>query len=100
VKTAKKRKENTLSAKDDIVNAMVPDHDVSDDERRKLLHFGARFFITIVQFCVLILMLFLLFYKMVPESSRDLVSAITGMLVISQKDAVQYWFTQHHQDKL
>ena len=70
-----------------------------EPEVQRRLHFGARFLITIFQFCLLILMLLLLFYKMVPDSSRDLVSAITGMLVISQKDAVQYWFSQHHTDK-
>ena len=70
-----------------------------EPEVQRRLHFVARFLITIAQFALLVLMLILLFYKMVPDSSRDLVSAITGMLVISQKDAVQYWFSQHHTDK-
>tara|TARA_R100000781_G_scaffold3123_1_gene4571 strand:+ start:73 stop:345 length:273 start_codon:yes stop_codon:yes gene_type:complete len=87
-----------VSKKDEIIDALVPDKPVEDEERRKLLHFGARFLITLCQFCLLILMLFLLFYRMVPEGSRDLISAITGMLVISQKDAVQYWFNTHSQD--
>ena len=84
-----------MSKKDEIVDALVPEEPVGDEERRKLLHFGARFLITLCQFCLLILMIFLLFYRIVPEGGRDLISAITGMLVISQKDAVQYWFNQH-----
>jgi len=78
---------------DNIMTNKLPEPEV---QRR--LHFVARFLITICQFALLVLMLILLFYKMVPDSSRDLVSAITGMLVISQKDAVQYWFAQHHTD--
>jgi len=81
-----------VSKKDEIIDALVPDSPVDNEERRKLLHFGARFLITVFQFCLLVLMLILLFYQLVPEGSRDLISAITGMLVISQKDAVQYWF--------
>ena len=78
---------------DNIMTNKLPEPEV---QRR--LHFVARFLITICQFALLVLMLILLFYKMVPDSSRDLVSAITGMLVISQKDAGQYWFAQHHTD--
>ena len=89
-----------MGKKDEIIDALVPETPVDNEERRKLLNFGARFVITICQFCLLILMLILLFYQIVPDSSRDLVSAITGMLVISQKDAVQYWFSQHHSDRL
>jgi|TARA_B110000263_G_scaffold198167_1_gene176913 hypothetical protein len=85
--------------KDKIMDELIPE-DVSNAERRRLLNFGARFLITICQFGLLVLMLFLLFYQIAPDSSRDLVSAIVGMLVISQKDAVQYWFNQHHPDKL
>ena len=89
-----------MGKKDEIIDAVVPDSPVDNEERRKLLNFGARFLITICQFCLLVLMLILLFYQIVPDSSRDLVSAITGMLVISQKDAVQYWFSQHHSERL
>ena len=89
-----------MSKKDEIIDALVPDEPIADEERRWLFKFGARFLITLCQFCLLILMLLLLFYKIVPDSSRDLVSAITGMLVISQKDAVQYWFNNHNHDKL
>tara|TARA_B110000116_G_scaffold174066_1_gene150560 strand:+ start:2133 stop:2405 length:273 start_codon:yes stop_codon:yes gene_type:complete len=85
--------------RDKIMDELIPE-DVSNAERRKLLNFGARLIITICQFCLLILMLLLLFYQLAPDSSRDLISAIVGMLVISQKDAVQYWFNQHHPDKL
>ena len=89
-----------MGKKDEIIDALVPDEPVGDAERRWLFKFGARFLITLCQFMLLILMLVLLFYRIVPDSSRDLVSAITGMLVISQKDAVQYWFNVHHTDKL
>ena len=81
-----------------VLETLVSDKLPEPDVQRRL-HFCARFLITLCQFCLLVLMLVLLFYKMVPDSSRDLVSAITGMLVISQKDAVQYWFAQHHTDK-
>lgn len=89
-----------MSTKDEIIDALVPERPIDDEERRWLFKFSARFLITLAQFCLLILMLMLLFYKIVPDSSRDLVSAITGMLVISQKDAVQYWFNVNHTDKL
>ena len=85
-----------MSKKDEIIDALVPDQPVADDERRRLLNFGARFLITICQFALLILMLVLLFYRIAPDGSRDLISAITGMLVISQKDAISYWFAHHN----
>ena len=85
--------------KEKIVDALIPEATgVTEPDLQRRLHFAARFLVTMCQFCLLILMLFLLFYQIVPDSSRDLVSAITGMLVISQKDAVQYWFSQHHSD--
>jgi hypothetical protein len=85
-----------VSKKDEIIDALVPDEPLADEERRRLLHFGARFLITICQFALLILMLVLLFYRIAPDGSRDLISAITGMLVISQKDAISYWFAHHN----
>ena len=91
-----KHKETT---KEKIVDALVPDlgdtMKITESDLQRRLHFAARFSVTVGQFLLLILMLFLLFYQVVPDSSRDLVSAITGMLVISQKDAVQYWFGHH-----
>ena len=88
------------SVKEELLDLVTPEtNGVTEPDLQRRLHFCARFLITICQFCLLVLMLVLLFYKMVPDSSRDLVSAITGMLVISQKDAVQYWFNQHHTDK-
>lgn len=88
-----------MAKKDKILDLVAPEtNGVSEPDLQRRLHFVARFLITICQFCLLVLMLILLFYTMVPDSSRDLVSAITGMLVISQKDAVQYWFSQHHSD--
>ena len=88
------------SVKEELLELVTPaTNGVTEPDLQRRLHFAARFLITLCQFCLLVLMLVLLFYKMVPDSSRDLVSAITGMLVISQKDAVQYWFNQHHTDK-
>ena len=85
--------------KKDVVDIVLPKKSgLTEPDLQRRLHFCARFLVTMCQFCLLILMLFLLFYQIVPDSSRDLVSAITGMLVISQKDAVQYWFSQHHSD--
>ena len=69
--------------------------EITEQDLQRRFHFAARVIVTLSQFALLILMLFLLFYQVVPDSSRDLVSAITGMLVISQKDAVQYWFGHH-----
>ena len=87
------------SVKEELLDLVTPEtNGVTEPDLQRRLHFAARFLITLCQFCLLVLMLILLFYKMVPDSSRDLVSAITGMLVISQKDAVQYWFAQHHTD--
>ena len=93
-------KETVKEGKHFVQDIVSPNVGVSEPDLQRRLHFVARFLITIAQFCLLVLMLILLFYTMVPDSSRDLVSAITGMLVISQKDAVQYWFSaNHHTDK-
>jgi len=85
------------SVKDKIVDALFEGEklEITEQDLQRRLHFAARIIVTVCQFALLILMLFLLFYQVVPDSSRDLVSAITGMLVISQKDAVQYWFGHH-----
>ena len=89
-----------MSKKDEIIDALVPDEPLADEERRLLFHFVARLLITMCQFCLLVLMLLLLFYRITPDGSRDLISAICGMLIISQKDAISYWFSQHHDSKL
>ena len=85
------------TAKEKILDALFEGEkmEITEQDLQRRLHFAARVIVTLSLFALLILMLFLLFYQVVPDSSRDLVSAITGMLVISQKDAVQYWFGHH-----
>jgi len=91
-----KYKKPEMEVREKVVDALMPEtNGITESDLQRRLHFFARMLVTTAQFCLLILMLFLLFYQIVPDSSRDLVSAITGMLVISQKDAVQYWFGHH-----
>ena len=88
-----------MSKKDEIIDALVPDNPVEDEERRKLLHFGARFLITICHFLLFLVLLYLLFFQLIPDSARDLASALVGLFIGSQKEAISYWFNSHS-DKL
>jgi len=68
-------------------------------ENRKLLHFWARFIISIAQaitFCVLIL---LLFYSEIPQASRDLVNILIGAFVGGLNSSLSYFFKTSDLDK-
>ena len=68
-------------------------------ENRKLLHFWARFIISVAQsitFCVLIL---LLFYSEIPQASRDLVNILIGAFVGSLTSSLSYFFKASDLDR-
>ena len=81
--------------KEEAIDALIPDDPVDNEERRRLLHFGARFLITAMHFCLFILLLYLLFFNRIPDEARDLCSALVGLFIGSQKEAISYWFNTH-----
>tara|TARA_R100000808_G_scaffold19158_1_gene41707 strand:- start:173 stop:451 length:279 start_codon:yes stop_codon:yes gene_type:complete len=85
--------------KEEALDALIPDDPVDNEERRRLLHFGARFLITAMHFCLFILLLYLLFFNRIPDEARDLCSALVGLFIGSQKEAISYWFNTHAHHK-
>ena len=85
--------------KEEAIDALIPDDPVDNEERRRLLHFGARFLITAMHFCLFILLLYLLFFNRIPDEARDLCSALVGLFIGSQKEAISYWFNTHAHHK-
>ena len=61
-------------------------------ENRKLLNFWARFVISLANGLTFILLLYLLFYAQVQESSRDLVNILVGAYVAVLAKSTDYWF--------
>ena len=84
---------------EEVLDALIPDDPVSNEERRRLLHFGARFLITAMHFALFILLLWLLFFNKIPDEARDLASALVGLFIGSQKEAISYWFNSHGHHK-
>ena len=85
--------------KEEAIDALIPDDPVDNEERRRLLHFGARFLITAIHFCLFILLLYLLFFNRIPDEARDLCSALVGLFIGSQKEAISYWLNTHAHHK-
>ena len=85
-----------MSKKDEIIDALVPDTPVDNIERRWLLRFGGRMVITLLHFALFVMMVVLLFYEQVPDSSRDLISAFVGLLIGSQREAISWFFKDNH----
>lgn len=85
-----------MSKKDEIIDALVPDTPVDNIERRWLLRFGGRLVITLLHFALFVMMVILLFYEVVPDSSRDLISAFVGLLIGSQREAISWFFKDSH----
>ena len=83
--------------KEEALDALIPDDPVDYEERRRLLHFGARFLITAMHFCLFLVLLYLLFFEEIPDQARDLASALVGLFIGSQKEAISYWFNTHAQ---
>ena len=61
-------------------------------ENRKLLNFWARFTISIANAITFLVLLYLLFYSEVKESSRDLVNILCGAYVAVLAKSTDYWF--------
>ena len=63
-------------------------------ENRKLLNFWARFAISIANAFTFLVLLYLLFYSEVKESSRDLVNILCGAYVAVLAKSTDYWFRE------
>ena len=63
-------------------------------ENRKLLNFWARFTISIANALTFLVLLYLLFYAEVQETSRDLINILTGAYVAVLAKTTDYWFRE------
>ena len=61
-------------------------------ENRKLLNFWARFIISCANACTFLVLLWLLFYSEVKETSRDLVNILVGAYVAVLAKSTDYWY--------
>ncbi len=73
-------------------------------ENRKLLNFWARFVISIGNAITLLVLLYLLFYAEVKETSRDLVNILVGAYVAVLAKSTDYWYRekkdQEHEEQI
>ena len=63
-------------------------------ENRKLLNFWARFSISIANAFTFLVLLYLLFFAQVQETSRDLINILTGAYVAVLAKSTDYWFRE------
>ena len=63
-------------------------------ENRKLLNFWARFTISIANSITFLVLLYLLFFAEVQETSRDLINILTGAYVAVLAKTTDYWFRE------
>ena len=63
-------------------------------ENRKLLNFWARFAISIGNAITFLVLLYLLFYSEVRDSSRDLVNILVGAYVAVLAKSTDYWYRE------
>jgi len=72
-------------------------------ENRKLLNFWARFTISVANACTFLVLLWLLFYSEVKETSRDLVNILVGAYVAVLAKSTDYWYKdkkdEEHEEK-
>ena len=61
-------------------------------ENRKLLNFWARFTISLANALTFLVLLWLLFFAEVQETSRDLVNILVGAFVAVLAKSTDYWF--------
>ena len=61
-------------------------------ENRKLLNFWARFTISVANALTFIILLWVLFFAEVQETSRDLVNILVGAYVAVLAKSTDYWF--------
>ena len=63
-------------------------------ENRKLLNFWARFTISCANAITFLVLLYLLFFAEVKETSRDLVNILVGAYVAVLAKSTDYWFRE------
>jgi len=63
-------------------------------ENRKLLNFWARFCISIANAFTFLILLYLLFFADVKETSRDLINILMGAYVAVLAKSTDYWFRE------
>ena len=63
-------------------------------ENRKVLNFWARFCISVANAFTFLVLLYLLFYSDVKETSRDLINILTGAYVAVLAKSTDYWFRE------
>ena len=61
-------------------------------ENRKLLNFWARFTISVGNGATFLILLYLLFFADVHETSRDLINILVGAYVAVLAKSTDYWF--------
>ena len=61
-------------------------------ENRKLLNFWARFSISLGNGLTFLILLYLLFFADVQETSRDLINILVGAYVAVLAKSTDYWF--------
>ena len=61
-------------------------------ENRRLLHFWARFIISIANAITFLALLYLLFFAEVKETSRDLVNILVGAFVATLARSTEYLY--------
>ena len=61
-------------------------------ENRRLLHFWARFIISIANAITFLALLYLLFFAEVKETSSDLVNILVGAFVATLARSTEYWY--------
>jgi len=68
-------------------------------ENRKLLHFWARFIISVAQSITFVCLVALLFFCEIPQQSRDLVNILIGAFVAGLNSSLSYFFKTSDLDK-
>jgi|TARA_R100000951_G_C2527626_1_gene145415 hypothetical protein len=68
-------------------------------ENRKLLHFWARFIISVAQSITFVCLVALLFFAEIPQASRDLVNILIGAFVGGLNSSLSYFFKTSDLDK-
>ena len=63
-------------------------------ENRIVLNFWARFVISVANAITFLVLLYLLFYAEVQETSRDLINILTGAYVAVLAKSTDYWFRE------
>ena len=63
-------------------------------ERRKKMNFWSRFIITMFIVITFLILIWLLFFALLPEESRDLINILTGAYVAVLAKSTDYWFKE------